>query len=231
MGRRHALPKPKSKNRQTEAAQSTVCKSSTSPKWRSLVTRIIPCLLAAAAIQMSLSGMGRPFTFNCCFKRPYSRATSRPHVTIALPEANCSIFAKFSIGRPDLAAPKNNSPSAVAGTNTSVARSRFDKVRCSPSSKAMMIFVSSRNLPLGGVNLLTLFLDRLSHLPSRCRVDTAGESAQIRTLLSRCCRTCERNHETQHLFLHCRRQLLNLLRNLLRYVHCVKPLLLEYTRT
>src|ERR1035438_4864380 len=75
---------------------------------------------------MSFSGSGRPLSFRRCFRRPYSRATSRSHETMALPAANRSTLAVFSSGRPDFAAPKNNSPSATAGMNTSGARSRLD---------------------------------------------------------------------------------------------------------
>jgi hypothetical protein len=125
-----------------------------------------------------------PFFLQSLPQKSVFARTSRSQTTIALPSANRSTFLLFSSGRADLAAPKNNSPSAMAGTNTSGARSRFDSTAGSPSSNAMMIFVSSRNLPLTGVNLLTLSLDRVNHLLSRSRIETAGELQQIRTLLS-----------------------------------------------
>ena len=73
-------------------------------------------------------------------------------------------MAVFSDGRPDFAAPKNNSPSATAGMNTSGARSRLDNPASSPSSSAITISVSSKNLPLAGVHPLALLLNRLTHL-------------------------------------------------------------------
>src|SRR5439155_24781150 len=86
--------------------QSAVSKSATSRKWRSRVTRTIPWCFAMAAIQISFSGSGRPFSLRSCFRRPYSQATPRSHETMALPVANSSTVAMFSDGRPDFAAPK-----------------------------------------------------------------------------------------------------------------------------
>jgi hypothetical protein len=51
---------------------------------------------------------------------------------------------------------EEHSPTAMAGTNTSIARSRFDKTASSPSNRAMMVLVSSRSLPLPGIRPLAM---------------------------------------------------------------------------
>ena len=49
-------------------------------------------------------------------------------------------------GRPDFAAPKNNSPNTTTGMNTSPASSKWERTTSSPCSTAITMFVSSRNL-------------------------------------------------------------------------------------
>src|ERR1039457_285561 len=150
---------------------------------------------------MSFSGRGRPFFFRYCFSLPYSRATSKSAETMALPDANRSTLAVFSDGRPDFAAPKNNSLSATAGTNTSGARSRLESTASSPSKRAMMMLVSSRNLPLVGINSLALLLDRLDHLPGRDGINRRCELSQVCALLARWRRSGQGSHEPEHLLL------------------------------
>lgn len=86
---------------------------------------------------------------------------------IALPDANRSTRPRFSEGRLDFAAPKNSSPSATAGIKTSNAFSRFDNTDSSPFSRAMMMLVSRRNLPVTGFDPLAFLFDCLGHLPGR----------------------------------------------------------------
>src|ERR1039457_3679303 len=130
---------------------------------------------------MSFSGRGRPFFFRYCFSLPYSRATSKSAETMALPDANRSTLAVFSDGQADFAAPKNNSPSATAGMNTSAARSRLESTPSSPSRRAMMMLVSSRNLPFAGVNALALLFDRLDHLPSRDGIRSEEHTSELQS--------------------------------------------------
>jgi hypothetical protein len=77
----------------------------------------------------------------------------------------------FSEARLDLAAPKNNSPGAMAGMNTSDASSRLDITASSPFSKAMIMFVSRGNPPLANFHPLAFLFDRLHHLLGRKRVE------------------------------------------------------------
>ena len=62
-------------------------------------------------------------------------------------------------------------PSAIAGTNTSIARSRFDRTASSPSNRAMMMLVSSRSLPLTGIYPLTVLFYRSSHFRGRHSIE------------------------------------------------------------
>jgi hypothetical protein len=73
----------------------------------------------------------------------------------------------FSEGRLDFAAPKNNSPSAIAGIDTPDAWSGLDITASSPFSKAMMTFVSRRNLPLASFDPFAFLFDSPDHLPGR----------------------------------------------------------------
>src|ERR1035441_8608303 len=172
---------------------------------------------------MSFSGRSRPFFFRYCLSLPYSRATSISDETMALPDANRSTLAVFSDGRADFAAPKNNSPSATAGMNTSAARSRLESTPSSPSRRAMMMLVSSRNLPFAGVNALALLFDRLGHLPSRHGINRRCELSEVCALLARRRPGSEGSHEPEHLLLRLRRQFFDLPGNLLSDVHLPVP--------
>jgi hypothetical protein len=59
----------------------------------------------------------------------------------------------------------------TAGMYTSGAWSRWDSTVSSPYSKAMTMLVSSKNLPLAGIDPLAPFLNRLRHLPGRYGVE------------------------------------------------------------
>lgn len=102
-----------------------------------------------------------------------------------------SLYPRHVFSRPPGLRPKNSLPRATAGTNTSRARSRLESTAASPSSKAMTIFVSSRSLPLAGVNLLTLSFDCLAHLLSRNQIETVRELTQGRAGFSYWRRSCQ----------------------------------------
>ena len=110
--------------------------------------------LAVAAIQMSFSGIGLPFAFSRCLRRPYSRATSISGGIMAISEAKRSTRVAFSDSRLEFAAPKNSSPSTAAGTNTSPARSTFASNSHHLPSGRLRHSYRAENLPLIGVNLL-----------------------------------------------------------------------------
>src|SRR6185369_16861940 len=93
-----------------------------------------------------------------------------------------------------------------AGMNTSAARSRLARTIVSPSRRAIMTLVSSRNLPFAGIDTLAVFLDRLGHLPRRNRVYSECELLQACAALTRRSRGSQGNHEPQHLFLRFRRE-------------------------
>ena len=63
--------------------------------------------------------------------RPFGSTPVNP-----MPAANRSTLAVFSAGRPDFAAPKNNSPTTTAGMKTSDARPNWDSTPSSPSKRA-----------------------------------------------------------------------------------------------
>ena len=111
--------------------------------------------------------------------------------------------------RPDFAAPKNNSPTTMAGMNTSGARSRFDNTPSSPSRRAITIFVSSRNLPFAGIHALALSFDHSGHFLCGNVVEGAGKRSQHCPTLAHCCPRRQRSDEPQHLLLHLGRQLVD----------------------
>src|SRR5262249_21508283 len=125
-----------------------------------------------------------PFSRRRSLSRPYSRATSKSHETMDLPDANRSTLAVFSEGRPDFAAPKNNSPSTIAEINTPVAPSRLNNPVSSPASTAMTMLVSSRYLPLASIHVLAILLDRSDHLPGRSGIERAREAAESYSALA-----------------------------------------------
>src|SRR3972149_5469245 len=114
-----------------------------------------------AAIQMSFSGIGRPFSFRRFFISPYRLAVSVLHIRTVLLMANSSMRAWFCRGLDDLYAPKYNSPTAMHGTNTSDALAMRLWSLGSLEKRAMIMFVSRRNLPFTDVHLLAVFFDGL----------------------------------------------------------------------
>ena len=71
----------------------------------------------------------------------------------------------------------------------------------------MMMFVSPRNLPLGGVNPFAFLFDCLDHLAGWNGVERGGESAQICAALAHRLGCTKRSGEPEHLLLQVRRQL------------------------
>ena len=105
--------------------------------------------------------------------RPFGSTPVNP-----MPAANRSTLAVFSAGRPDFAAPKNNSPTTTAGMETSDARPNWDSTSSSPSKRAITMLVSSRNLPLAGIHPLAFLFNRLDHFARGGVVQQSRERAQ-----------------------------------------------------
>ena len=109
---------------------------------------------------------GPPFFLQTLFQTPILSGNleiARNHC----PAGRKSVYlGRVLGGAADFAALKNSSPSTIDGMKTSNARSRLDTTVSSPSSKTMTILVSSRNLPVSGVNSFAQLIDRLHHLLS-----------------------------------------------------------------
>ena len=90
-------------------------------KCSSRVTKVSPCSIARATIQISFSGIGCPCLRKRSLMRPYSLLVPISDARTVLAMAKFSIRAAFSFGRPDLKAPEKSSPITVDGMNISPA--------------------------------------------------------------------------------------------------------------
>lgn len=72
----------------------------------------------------------------------------------------------------------------VTGICQRFAGPELDSTVSSPSSRAMTMLVSSKNLPLAGIAPLAAFFNRLRHLPRRNGVERGCELAQRRAVLA-----------------------------------------------